>query len=145
MGMRNALWLVPCCSWTLGIKGKPSPLKLHTVEDGGTSHRERVAKLLVADADGDHKIEMPLVHTSKGEFPVEPCDSGTLQDLAVWPHLRGLPIHSAPPREISLLIGQDVPEALFPSLVYRGRRGSLMLSRPDGSTVNEPLGDMKDW
>lgn len=65
-------------------------------------------------------------------------------DITRSPHLQGLNLPVVSRSQVTLLIGQDVPEVLIPLEVKAGRPGEIYAVRTvlEG-TLNGPLGDSK--
>ena len=65
-------------------------------------------------------------------------------EVEQWPHLRDLPLHHATVEEVTLLIGQNYPEALIPLTTVPGARGETYAVRTHlGWTVNGPVSRQK--
>ena len=64
----------------------------------------------------------------------------TRGEVERWPHLRDLPLRHTAIEDVTLLIGQDCPEALIPLTVVPGARGEPYAIRTHlGWTVNSPV------
>lgn len=67
----------------------------------------------------------------------------TAEDLRAWGHLRDLnvsPWQDQGTKEVELLLGQDVPQALMPLEVRRGMNGALFAVWTSlGWTINDPV------
>ena len=74
----------------------------------------------MSDINGENTVTIPRVYTK--ELPMfNKCVDKAI--LAKWKHLQGIPIGSEGENKVTLLIEQDVPEALVPIDVRRGKPG----------------------
>lgn len=94
--------------------------------------------LEVAGLDQTHYCFLPEVYTQKS-MPVSKTNIPTQNDLVQWPYLNHISLPSIE-AEVELLIEANVPEALEPWQVVRGKRnGPYAVKTILGWTVNGPL------
>ena len=123
----------------LGIVGKPQQATLTTLEGQGRPFFTKTTSLEVTDLYDNQTIHLPVI-MSRPHLPIDIENLPTYEDIRKWPHLHGIELAQAD-CDIGLLIGQDVPEALIPLDVIRGKRGEPYAVRSAlGWTVNGPLG-----
>ena len=122
----------------LGGTGYPET-KLTTLEKAGSQSRVKVLSLTVTDLEGGGMIELPQVY-SRSDLHLSSDNLITRGEVERWPHLRDLPLRHAAIEDITLLIGQDCPEALIPLTTVPGARGEPYAIRTClGWTVNGPV------
>ena len=68
-------------------------------------------------------VELPRVY-SRTDLHLSPDNLVSQGEVEQWPHLRDLPLHHPTVEEVTLLIGQDCPEALIPLTTVPGARGN---------------------
>ena len=62
------------------------------------------------------------------------------EEIKKWPHLKDLRLPRANQADVTILIGQDVTEALWPLELRKGKEGEPYATRtPLGWTLNGPL------
>ena len=128
---------------SLGATGRPETMELTTLEKASSQSRVRVLRLTVADPEGRETIELPRVY-SRTDLHLSPDNLVSQEEVEQWPHLRDLPLHYATVEEVTLLIGQDCPEALIPLTTVSGARGEPYAVRTHlGWTVNGPVSRRK--
>ena len=93
-------------------------LSLTTLENANSSIETTVICLDVSDLDGNNCIHIPRVYV-KHALPINVTVVGQ-EEIDRWPHLAGLVFPSVTLQKVTLLIGQDVPEALIPLEVRIG-------------------------
>jgi hypothetical protein len=77
---------------------------------------------------------------SKQNLPISPANIATLEDIKTWPHLKGLRIPEVGAEEVTILIGQDCPDAIMPRQMIKGNRGEPYAMRTLlGWTLNGPI------
>jgi hypothetical protein len=127
----------------LGAKGRREPMQLTTLEKAGSVTMTQVVQLSVSSLDGEVSLDLPDVR-SRPDLHLSPENIVTEDEVERWPHLRGLPLHPAHPREVMLLIGQDCPEALMPRTTVAGGRGEpYAVKTLLGWTVTGPVSDQR--
>ena len=125
----------------LGLTGDPVNLSLSTMSDS-SSPEAREVSLEVSAATKTRKskpVVLPKVYGIE-TFPSLTDSVACKADMTQWSHLRGLNIHEF--KDISILIGQDVPQALMPLEVRRGKDDEPYAVRTAlGWTVNGPVSE----
>ena len=123
----------------LGVDGRTEELRLTTLEKAGSPSTVRVASLHVSDLEGTCLLDLPNVY-ARPDLHLSKDNLVTEEEVKHWAHLRGLPLHHAEAQEVTLLIGQDVPDALLPVDTVRGGRGEPYAVRTRlGWTVSGPV------
>ena len=128
---------------SLGVSGRPEPMRLTTLEKAHSASTARVASLTVTSLDGSDSVHLSQVY-SKPELHLNTDNLVTEEEVSMWPHLKDLPLHHASIEEVTLLIGQDCPDALVPLTTVPGGRGEPYAVRTClGWTVNGPVSKRK--
>ena len=106
----------------LKARGRTEKMSLTTLERRNHEATARVVSLKVSSLYGNEELAIPQVfarpslHLSSGNLVTE-------AEVRRWPHLRDLPLHHAEMDDVTLLIGQDCPEALMPLTTISGGKG----------------------
>ena len=120
---------------TTGVK---EVLSLTTLEKANNSIETTVVSLDVSDLDGNNFIHIPHVYV-KHALPINVTVVGQ-EEIDRWPHLAGLVFPSVILQKVTLLIGQDVPEALIPLEVRIGDKQEPYATRTAlGWSINGPV------
>ena len=106
----------------LSLKGKMTKLVLTTLEKEKSESTCKVVSLEVMGMHSKESVNLPYVF-SKPKLPVPVEHAPSHDDIARWPHLKSIDFPSVDIEEVTLLIGQDVPDALIPLEVRAGQRG----------------------
>ena len=123
----------------LGAKGRTEKMSLTTLEKENNETTARVASLKVSSFDGSGEVAIPHVY-ARPKLRLSSSNLITETEVQRWPHLRDLPLHHAEIEEVTLLIGQDCPEALMPLTVVPGSKGEPYAIRSRlGWTVSGPV------
>ena len=123
----------------LGAKGRTEKMSLTTLEKENNETTARVASLKVSSFDGSGEVALPHVY-ARPKLRLSSSNLITETEVQRWPHLRDLPLHHAEIEEVTLLIGQDCPEALMPLTVVPGGKGEPYAIRSRlGWTVSGPV------
>ena len=123
----------------LGATGRPETMRLATLEKANSQSQVKVLSLTVMDLNEGGMIELPQVY-SRSDLHLSPNNLVSQGEVEQWPHLRDLPLHHAAIEEVTLLIGQDCPEALIPLTMVPGARGEPYAIRTHlGWTINGPV------
>ena len=90
-------------------------------------------------------VATPMIHAAyvKDKLPVSLQNMATAEDMQQWHHLRDIEIPVVDVNSVSMLIGQDTPEALVPLEIRSGIPGSgapYAIKTVLGWAVNGPLG-----
>ena len=124
---------------TLGAKGRIEKMSLTTLEKENSETAARVVSLRVSSFDGSGELAIPHVF-ARPNLRLSSSNLITEAEVQRWPHLRDLPLHHAEIDEVTLLIGQDCPEALMPLTVVPGSKGEPYAIRSIlGWTVSGPV------
>ena len=123
----------------LGAKGRTEKMSLTTLEKENNETTARVASLKVSSFDGSGEVAIPHVY-ARPNLRLSSSNLITETEVQRWPHLRDLPLHHAEIEDVTLLIGQDCPEALMPLTVVPGSKGEPYAIRSRlGWTVSGPV------
>nr|XP_054770423.1 uncharacterized protein LOC129278240 [Lytechinus pictus] len=123
-------------------KGKRKIVKVSTLEAPNRIMECESVKLRVEGSAGasNKKIDVefltrPSLNISAGNMAVE-------EDISRYPHLTGIDLPVTRDSQVTLLIGQDVPDALLPLEVKAGAPGEVYAVKTAlGWTLNGPLGN----
>ena len=132
------------CSESLISELRPPTRKeeisLTTLHQVKQSLETKSTTLYVSDTSGGETVVLQTVY-SKENLPIPVECIARKGDLEEYAHLHGLEIPMVDGKEVTLLIGQDVPEALTPQLVMPGGQGEPYAVRTRlGWTINGPIG-----
>ena len=106
----------------LGASTKSEKIALTTLHQESNQLDTRSATLYVSNTNDTESIVMPMVYARK-VLPIKGECIAVKEELEdQYPHLRDLDIPMADTKKVTLLIGQDNPEALIPRGVISGRR-----------------------
>jgi hypothetical protein len=123
----------------LHVEGRPETMTLTTLEKSKSQSIARVVRLTVTSLDGEGEVCLPKV-LSRRDLHLTRSSLVTKEEVAQWPHLRDLPLQHAPIDNVTLLVGQDCPEALAPLTTVAGQPGEPYAIRTRlGWTVNGPV------
>ena len=124
----------------LGITGRQDTLNLTTLEKKDSlSSCQVVSQLEISDLSGTNHVKLPVVYT-RPCLPINPENVACQADVSGLPHLEGVKLPLAAPKQVKLLIGQDNPDLLVPMNVIRGERGQPWASQTMfGWTLNGPV------
>ena len=126
----------------LDVKGEKANLSLTTVNSSETADVELVALEVVAAKRRLEKtsvIQLPKVYALPNLPTLENC-MASASDICKWPHLKDLRLPRVDKSAVSILIGQDVPEALWPLELRKGKEGQPYATRTRlGWSLNGPL------
>ena len=126
----------------LDAKGKRANLSLTTVNSSESADVELVSLEVVAAKGGAGKtsvVQLPKVYALPNLPSLESCIASA-GDIRKWPHLKDLRLPQVDKSGVSILIGQDVPEALWPLELRKGEEGQPYATRTRlGWTLNGPL------
>ena len=94
---------------------------------------------MVKSRDETSQIKLPRIYVRR-QLHLNATLETTEEEARQWPHLKDLPVHYGRSEEVSLLIGQDCPDALVPHTTVPGGRGEPFAVRTDfGWTVSGPV------
>ena len=112
---------------------------------GSTQMESRVVDLTVMSMDESVVVELPSVKTVT-QMPISPSCIPKKEDLACWPHLRGIDIPEVGNREVLLLIGLKEKPSLFLPLEFKagGIDEPIAIRYSLGWTVIGPMGERKE-
>lgn len=127
----------------LRAKGRPVCLSISTLKSDEEADTEEIRlKVTSLRTRKKRSIIIPRVVVVERLPSTLPSAAANVHDVIPWKHLHGTaPWHG--PKEVDLLIGQDVPQALLPLEIRRGRYGEPFAVRTTlGWTINGPLGPL---
>jgi hypothetical protein len=109
----------------LGLEGTDTTLSLSTLNDGKESPSKAVALEVTSTSGRSNKrsaIQLPTVYSIE-KFPSLTSCVASQADAERWSHLSNIELPCGPhgPQDVTLLIGQDVPQALIPLEVREGK------------------------
>ncbi|XP_078384177.1 uncharacterized protein LOC144666660 [Oculina patagonica] len=112
---------------------------------GSTQMESRVVDLTVMSMDESVVVELPSVKTV-AQMPISPSCIPKKEDLACWPHLRGIDIPEVGNREVLLLIGLKEKPSLFLPLEFKAGAidEPIAIRYSLGWTVIGPMGERKE-
>ena len=125
----------------LGIRGSKTNLSLSTLNEG----KDTITEVVALEADRDYwEEEVPYYSASQGaccqRVPRFEVHMATPFDVEKWDHLQNIDVSLTDKSRVSILIGQDVPEALLPLEIRRGRDHEPYALRTHlGWVLNGPL------
>ncbi|XP_048587702.1 uncharacterized protein LOC125570270 [Nematostella vectensis] len=123
----------------LGITGTPTTFQLTTLNAEKTQRNGEEVQLQVRSLTGNETVHLDKVW-SVARLPVSPRHIAVPEDLVEWPHLHDVDLHNIDNAEVTLLIGNDVPEVHWTYEERRGRRKQTYAARTIlGWTVVGPL------
>ena len=107
----------------LGSKGEEVSLSLTTLEKADSRVKTTAVSIEVSDLHGGDRLTLPMVYVRE-TLPVSVQNKADRDDVKQWSHLRGINIPRVSASEVTLLIGQDTPEALMPLEIRKGEIGT---------------------
>ena len=126
----------------LELKGEKTSLSLETLSEGKDMDALEVSLEVTATKGPKNKrkiVKLPRVYALT-RFPSLRDSTPSQADVKKWDHLKYLEIPLREKSGITLLIGQDVPDALIPLEVRRGRENEPYATRTSlGWTLNGPM------
>ena len=124
----------------LGIKGSPTKFSLTTVNGQLSERKGHEVALSVKGLQSNERIELNKLWTVD-ELSISKQTIPTSEDIKNWSHLDGVELASINDKEVTILIGSDVPEAHWVLEQRRGRKGQPYAVRtPLGWTLIGPIG-----
>ena len=129
----------------LGISGRREVLSLTTLEKAKSKAEMCVTSLEVSDAENKNVLELPQVY-ARPVLPISLENMGQVEDASSWEHLRDVNLPLVDANHVTLLIGQDNPDALVPVDVRKGKAGEPYATKTlFGWTLNGPLGGIRRY
>ncbi|XP_014676449.1 PREDICTED: uncharacterized protein LOC106816368 [Priapulus caudatus] len=126
----------------LGVKGKQTTLSLQTLNEGKDTAANEVSLEAIGTIGKRRKrqvIQLPKVY-ALSDFPALKGSVALSTDVRTFSHLNDICISNSAELDVAIIIGQDVPQALVPLEVRRGKEGEPYAVRTAlGWTVNGPL------
>ncbi|XP_038050892.1 uncharacterized protein LOC119724042 [Patiria miniata] len=104
----------------LGVEGAKQRLNLTTLDKMGSSIDTTRVSLIVDSGPATDRIELPNVFT-KHKINIQSTHMAKMEEIAGLPYLQGIDLPFAGENEVGLLIGQDIPRALMPLEIRRGK------------------------
>ena len=121
------------------FKQKKKKKKLTTLEKRNNETTARLVSLRVSSLDGSEELTIPQVYAHPN-LHLSSSNLVTEAEVQKWPHLKDLPLHHAEIDDVTLLIGQDNPEALMPITTIPGGKGEPYAVRTRlGWSVSGPV------
>ncbi len=128
----------------MGLKGKETVLSLETLNEGNDSQALEVALEVTGTVGKKRKrnvIQLPKVYALHS-FPTLNSCLATSADLRRWDHFKDLDLPQVHESKVTILTGQDIPQALMPLEVRQGAPGEPYAIRTAlGWTLNGPIVD----
>ena len=125
----------------LRAHGRTERLSLTTLDKESNETTAQVISLKVSNLDGSDELTIPQVF-ARPNLRLSSSNLVTEEEVQKWPHLKDLPLHHAEIDDVTLLIGQDCPEALIPLTTVPGRKGEPYAVRTRlGWSVGGPVSD----
>ncbi|KAF8563478.1 Zinc knuckle [Paragonimus westermani] len=93
----------------LNLTGKPSEIRVTTIA-GSQVIPGRTVALEIRSLDGENEFAVERAH-SVPSLRMKPPVDAIRNEISKWPHLEGVPFGEIPDKRVSILIGNDVPEA----------------------------------
>ena len=95
-------------------------LNLTTLEKMDSAINTTLVSLSADSGPTTDRVKMPKVYT-KSKINVQGTHMARMEEVAGLPHFKGIDLPFAGEKEVGLLIGQDVPKALMPIEIRKGR------------------------
>ena len=106
----------------LKARGRTEKMSLTTLEKENSEATARVISLKISNLDGSDELTLPQVF-ARPNLHLSSSNLVTEAEVQKWPHLKDLPLHHAEVDDVTLLIGEDCPEALMPLTTISGGKG----------------------
>ena len=114
-------------------------MSLKTLEKENSEATARVISLKISNLNGSDELTIPQVF-ARPNLHLSSSNLVTEAEVQKWPHLKDLPLHHAEIDDVTLLIGQDCPEALMPLTMIPGGKGEPYAIRTRlGWSVSGPV------
>ncbi|XP_070562373.1 uncharacterized protein [Ptychodera flava] len=127
----------------LGLRGKPINYTLSTLDAESTKHGREV-QLDLRALNGVECVHLNRVWTTD-MLPISASSIPTVKDIKGWRHLNGIELPELDEKEVTILIGNDVPEAHWALEEKRGgRKQPYAIRTLLGWTVIGPMKGKKD-
>jgi len=125
----------------LRVTGKKSLLSITTLDKADTVSEMQTVSLQVMGVNTGAMVALPTVFV-RPKIHVNGLDTIRSTDLTQWSHLSNITFPDVSLTQVSLLIGQDVPEALIPLEVSRANVGDPYAVRTLlGWCLNGPINE----
>ena len=119
--------------------GKDQKLSLTTLDKTNSCINTTLVGLEVKGVNENQVIDLCTVYATP-DLCISDNNLARPSDVARWPHLNGITFPQLRSNGIDILIGQDVPEALAPLEVRKGKRGDPYATRTIlGWVLNGPI------
>ena len=102
--------------------GRTEKMSLTTLKKKNSEATARVISLKISNLDGSDELTIPQVF-ARPNLHLSSSNLVTEAEVQKWPHLKDFPLHHAEIDDVTLLIGQDCPEALMPLTTIPGGKG----------------------
>ncbi|XP_072171694.1 uncharacterized protein [Diadema setosum] len=121
-------------------EGGTQKLSMSTLDKSRSVITCKTVSLEVESLSTGNRLNLPHVY-AKEQINVSHSHIADVSDTERFPHLADVDVPKASPRDVMLLIGQDVPEALVPLDVRRKAEDIYAVKTVLGWTVNGPVGN----
>ncbi|XP_063962679.1 uncharacterized protein LOC135155967 [Lytechinus pictus] len=123
-------------------KGRKKIVSVSTLEAPNHTMECEEVKLSVKGSSGTSSKKIEAEFLARPSLNISAVNMATEEDISRYQHLFGIDLQVTTGKEVSLLIGQDMPEALMPLEVRTGAPGEVYAIRTAlGWTLNGPLGN----
>eukprot|EP00057_Strongylocentrotus_purpuratus_P015300 XP_011669774.1 PREDICTED: uncharacterized protein LOC100889545 [Strongylocentrotus purpuratus] len=124
----------------LQTKGKRKVIQVSTLESPKRAMECEAVKLRVKGSTADKKIEAEFL--TRPSLNISTANMAREEDISKYQHLCGIDLPGPGKNQVTILIGQDVPEALMPLEIKAGKPGEVYAVKTIlGWTLNGPLGN----
>ncbi|XP_011669772.2 uncharacterized protein LOC100889397 [Strongylocentrotus purpuratus] len=124
----------------LQTKGKKKVIQVSTLESPKRAMECEAVKLRVKGSTADKMIEAEFL--TRPSLNISTANMAREEDISKYQHLCGIDLPVTGKNQVTILIGQDVPEALMPLEIKAGKPGEVYAVKTIlGWTLNGPLGN----
>ena len=124
------------------VTGQKSQLSLTTLDNANSVTEMQSVSLKITGMNTGASVALPVVYV-RPQIYMNGLDAVRTTDLTQWSHFSGTAFPDVSLSQVSLLIGQDVPEALIPLEVSEGNAGDPYAVRTIlGWCLNGSMSDM---
>ena len=121
-------------------KGKKKVIQVSTLESPKRAMECEAVKLRVKGSTADKTIEAEFL--TRPSLNISTANMAREEDISKYQHLCGIDLPVTGKNQVTILIGQDVPEALMPLEIKAGKPGEVYAVKTIlGWTLNGPLGN----
>ncbi|XP_041457552.1 uncharacterized protein LOC121409709 [Lytechinus variegatus] len=121
-------------------KGRKKIVSISTLEAPNHTMECEEVKLSVKGSSGTSSKKIDAEFLARPSLNISTVNMATEEEISRYQHLFGIDLQVTTGKEVSLLIGQDMPEALMPLEIRAGAPGEVYAIRTAlGWTLNGPL------